>query len=131
MNDRLLGLRVLAAGWMLGIGAIPTISSAQILPDATLSNPSLVNLEGQLQRITGGTQAGGNLFHSFAQFSVGVGETALFDNALTINNIISRITGGQLSNIDGIIRANGSANLFLLNPTGLVFGANARLNIDG
>jgi filamentous hemagglutinin family protein len=102
-----------------------------VLRDESLVNPSIIDIEGELIRITGGTTAGTNLFHSFAEFSVPTNNTAFFDNSIAIDNIISRVTGGRISSIDGLIRANGTANLFLINPSGIVFGPNARLDIGG
>ena len=106
-------------------------SQAQITPDNSLSNNSKITNEGDVLIITGGTQAGNNLFHSFEQFSVLTGSTAYFNNTGEIQNIFSRVTGEAISNIDGLIRANGSTNLFLINPNGILFGSNAKLDIGG
>lgn len=104
---------------------------AQIIPDTTFGSESSVVTQstGSLHTISGGATRGANLFHSFQNFSILTGHTAYFNNSLNIQNIIARVTGGAVSNIDGLIKANGTANLFLINPNGFIFGSNAQINI--
>lgn len=116
---------------MGGLILAPSGAIAQIVGDGSLPAPSVVTPAGLTQQITGGTQAGGNLFHSFAQFSVGAGETAWFDQAGGIDRIFARVTGPWRSDIQGTLRANGSTDLYLLNPNGITFGPNAALNLGG
>ncbi|BAY30052.1 hypothetical protein NIES2107_18960 [Nostoc carneum NIES-2107] len=103
---------------------------AQIAADGTL--PTIVKSSDRLNfTINGGSQVGGNLFHSFSEFSVPTGGSANFNNNLSIQNIISRITSLEPSLIDGRIRTLGKANLFLINPNGIIFGSHAKLDIGG
>ncbi len=121
--------------WIAGLGFLcfltkTDVIQAQITSDRTLSTEVLTtnNLDFT---IINGNRVGNNLFHSFRELSVPTGGSAFFANDLNIQNIISRVTGGSISNIDGLLKTNGSANLFLINPNGIIFGQNASLNING
>ena len=122
----LLGIATNLAGFCLIVGSS---AQAQIASDNTLSTE--VKRSANVWEIKGGSKADSNLFHSFSEFSVPNGNTAFFNNAMDIGNIISRVTGGSISNIDGLIKANGNANLILINPSGINFGSNASLELGG
>ena len=109
--------------------ALSEITLAQVTSDNTVGTQ--VEQNGSIAEITGGETRGDNLFHSFEDFSVPTSNQAFFNNANDISNIFSRVTGGNISDIDGAIRANGSANLFLINPAGIVFGQNAQILVGG
>ncbi len=79
-----------------------------------------------------GHQEGNNLFHSFGQFTLNRYESATFTGPAMVENIIGRVTGGTASWIDGVLRSNiQGANLYLLNPSGIIFGPNACLDLTG
>jgi filamentous hemagglutinin family protein len=139
---------LLSRGWQLKlVGSVAIVGTlfiavgesvlAQIVPDNTLGAESSVitpnvNIQGiQGDRIDGGATRGANLFHSFSEFNVGEGRGVYFANPDGIENILSRVTGGNASQILGRLGVLGDANLFLLNPNGILFGENASLDIQG
>ncbi len=113
-------------------GVLPTIcyAASSITSDGTMG--TLINQAGNIYNIDGGTIKGANQFQSFGFFSVGMGDIASFNGPVGIENIIGRVTGGEQSIIDGRVRSTiAGANLFLLNPSGVLFGKNARLSVTG
>jgi filamentous hemagglutinin family protein len=112
--------------------AFPAMCWAQIHTDGSLGRA--VQLSGPDYVIPAeiGEIAGTNLFHSFGTFNVPTGGSATFQGPMTIENIVGRVTGGEKSIIDGTLRSEiPEANLFLINPHGIVMGANARLDVGG
>ncbi|NEO48572.1 MAG: filamentous hemagglutinin N-terminal domain-containing protein [Moorea sp. SIO4A3] len=110
---------------------------AQIVPDHSLGdNPSVVKPNVEVKGlpadlIEGGATRGDNLFHSFSDFNVGDLQRVYFANPAGINNILGRVTGSNISKIFGTLGVDGAANLFLVNPNGIVFGANSQLDVAG
>lgn len=113
--------------------AFSGIVNAEIVTDGSVGLPS-ASIVGPNFDINAslGQQAGNNLFHSFSTFNIATGESVSFSGPAAIQNIINRVTGNDLSTIDGSINSSISgANLWLINPNGVVFGSNASLNISG
>jgi filamentous hemagglutinin family protein len=110
---------------------------AQITPDNTLGaessriTPNVLINGLNAERIDGGAQRNNNLFHSFSQFNINDGQRVYFGNPSGVDNILTRVTGGQISNILGTLGVDGTANLFLINPSGILFGENSRLDVRG
>src|SRR5688572_25133009 len=124
---------LIAAPVVLSCGMIGSTSIyAQVETDGTVG-PRL-QLDGPEFAIRAdlGRQAGRNLFHSFDRFSLATGERATFSGPDQIRNVISRVTGGARSDIDGTIASTiAGANFYFLNPAGVVFGPNASLDLQG
>ncbi len=119
----------------IAVSAYP--ACAQVTPDNTLGAEQSIVTSSMSnstlrQQIEGGAIRGINLFHSFRDFNIAAGQSLYFQNPIGIQNIISRVTSGSPSNIEGTLGVSGgTANLFLLNPNGILFGANARLDVRG
>lgn len=104
---------------------------AQLIPDTTLgTQSSTISTSGSVDIVNGGLRAGSNLFHSFREFNVGTGRSLYFTDP-GVTNILTRVTGNNPSTINGRLGVNGLANLFLINPNGIIFGAGASLDIRG
>ena len=116
--------------------AVACIFSPFALSEVTLDGSmgttgSLVGPDYQITEDLG-QRSGGNLFHSFGQFNINSAESATFSGSAGINNVISRVTGGQASTIDGAFRSTiPGANVYFLNPSGVIFGENATLDVQG
>ncbi|MUG94416.1 filamentous hemagglutinin N-terminal domain-containing protein [Scytonema sp. UIC 10036] len=118
--------------YLLGTNCAPA-QELKPAPDNTLGAESSTvrQIDSQTYRIEGGATRGANLFHSFSQFHVGEGQQVYFANPSGIENILSRVTGIDPSKIFGKLGVEGNANLFLMNPNGIIFGQNASLDVRG
>ncbi len=125
------------AGIFFAIAASVDCVLAQITPDSILGTESSVVTPNvfinglRSDRIDGGAIRGTNLFHSFLEFQINEGQRVYFSNPAGIENIFSQVTGNNASTISGRLGVLGNANLFLLNPNGIIFGSNASLDIGG
>lgn len=123
----------LLAGSFFPVYADGTYSRGITL-DGTIGTAEKLDLPGPNYEIKPehGHQAGANLFHSFQKFNIHSNESATFSGPNSVQNIISRVTGGNASWIDGTLRSTiPGADMYLLNPAGMMFGANARLDLGG
>ncbi len=121
------------------LGCLLTPAAAQVVLDGTIGPSGERALSGPqyIIRESYGERAGANLFHSLRILNLEADEVANFTAASDIDNIVARVTGGA-SRIDGTLRSTlsrsgllSNANLYLLNPSGVVFGPNARLDLGG
>src|SRR4028119_656384 len=118
----------------LGFWLLPLAVRSQPVVPANDGTNTVVKSEQNRTDISGGQLSGNgaNLFHSFSQFNLSEGQIANFLTNPNIQNILGRISGGDVSVINGLISiSGGNSNLFLMNPAGIVFGQNARLNVPG
>ncbi len=114
----------------LSLFIFPKMAVCQVSGDGSL-NTNVTSSDELNFNINDGSRVGNNLYHSFKEFSIPSGGSAIFNNSADVINIINRVTGGKFSDINGLIKAQGNANLFLINPQGIVFGQDANLDIGG
>ena len=131
---RLSSLSVLTLGLCINTSVEATAQTG-LVPDQTLGNESS-RVQRQTQPtptdlITGGARRGQNLFHSFQDFNVETGQSVFFSNPNGVNNILTRVTGSNISNIDSVLGVRGDANLFIINPNGIIFGPESSLDLGG
>lgn len=118
------------------VDGLQTSAKAQFIKATPNDAGTVVNPSGNTFNIEGGIKAGENLFHSFEKFGLNEGQIANFLSNGNIRNILGRVTGGDASVINGLIQVtvkNGypNPNLYLMNPAGIVFGPNAKLDLPG
>ena len=131
-SDRVFNKTCLFATGLIATASFSPVVDAQVIPDDTLGEESSVVTPQQLQDlIEGGAVRGENLFHSFSEFSIPEGQQVYLANPDNISNILTRVTGNNISEIFGTLGVDGGANLFFINPNGIVFGENASLDVSG
>ncbi|MEM7066924.1 MAG: filamentous hemagglutinin N-terminal domain-containing protein [Cyanobacteria bacterium P01_B01_bin.77] len=112
------------------VGPIKIDSGIAIAQAVIPAGQTSVDISNDQITIDGGEQAGANLFYGFEQFNVPADATADFQANPTVQRVVGRVTGGDSSNIDGLLTVTGApADLFLINPAGIVFGSDARLDL--
>jgi len=120
---------------LLLAGASP--ARAEVVFDGSLGGPAgpaqTLGADYRIPVSAGSVPEGGaSVFHSFSAFGIETGRSATFfnDTPQAISHVISRVTGGSPSEIYGTLRSTiGAADLWLLNPAGVVFGPGARLDL--
>ncbi|NJM89276.1 MAG: filamentous hemagglutinin N-terminal domain-containing protein, partial [Hydrococcus sp. RU_2_2] len=128
---------LLVSGILVVVEVNFALAQSNIEPDRTLGSqrsivqPNVILNGIPSDRISGGARRGINLFHSFREFNIDEGRGAYFTNPSGVENILSRVTGTNHSNILGTLGVLGNANLFLINPNGIIFGQNASLDVKG
>lgn len=130
MRKTILGIILSGTISILGVN----VNAQGIVLDGTVGTPGNVELRGPDYDIRAeyGKMSGNNLFHSFRDFNLYENETATFSGPSSVRNIISRVTGGTASWIDGTLGSSiDGASLYFLNPSGIVFGPNAFLDLPG
>lgn len=132
-NQNSLSTLILALLMYMSGNLIRINTKAQLIPDHSLgTEKTIINeVRPNLNQVDGGAVRGNNLFHSFQEFNIGSNQTLQFSNPQTIDRIITRVTGNNISEILGTLRVTGNADLFLINPQGIYFGNNARLELNG
>lgn len=123
-----------ARGIVPCLASLPAVALSQVVRDGTIGPGASLQPVGPSYAISQemGARAGDNLFHSFELFSLAQGETATFTGDFGIDNVIARVTGSQSSFIDGTLGSSIlDANLWLLNPRGVMFGPHARIDLTG
>ncbi|MEQ9621208.1 CHAT domain-containing protein [Coleofasciculus chthonoplastes] len=134
MNIFTQGQGRLLAGLALTVTFIQSPAYSQPITPAADGTGTTVTSEGNRYDIQGGTVSGDgvNLFHSFEQFGLDTNQIANFLSNPEIQTILGRVVNGEPSLINGLIQVTGGqSNLFLMNPAGIIFGENARLNVTG
>ena len=143
-GNRIVSDQIINGSYLRSVFGLFAVAPALLLPhtalaqlplavDTTLGGESsqVIPLGGNAFEIDGGAGRGSNLFHSFQDFNVNEGGSVYFRNPVGVENIFSRVTGNNPSNILGTLGVRGNANLFLLNPHGILFGPNAALDLRG